>query len=808
MLRPLATALLLILLLPGSAALATRVCSAGTSLLTFQLAAEPAGGRSVPLSVRSLNRLEAGQKLLYSPVRFHSEKTSKGKVAIVLVPADAGGKLVVLKSKPAKAAAEWKVPFRTSVVALVYGPDGLNTGKVSTLVEKDEELIVQLADYAEQTAKTEKLVEALSSWDRSPSATDNLNAALAGFSSSFGRSVPQLNRNAPADQQLATLMRALNPALATYDPLAPEPRQRMRQSALLASSVAGLFFGTPVGLAAGGAAMFVNMGAILFPNTDFRSAFVQQAPSNSLALCAKRQAKRSRTRLAYLWAVRIPNADAPLITLVGVAHLPLGCISRVKVRLKPEPAWKHLDRVRDWELTAPGGGRAIPVPVRILAGERAVELDLRKVEAEPGDFRLVARWDWSPLEVQGEIHLHRISGRDAPRLTPASQDSLVTGTGPVTVTLTGCDFEFVEKVSLRKSNEAAGKARAVEFRLPKGARGGPQQRMEAVIDTAKLEPGDYILSLSLPNAVTREIPVHVLPPHPKFSGLPLRVNLGEQSQRIRFSGTGMERIEGLECPEAEIELTGSGEAIVHLAETVQEGDELDLLVKVKGLHAPLRIPGAIRVAGPRPRFEQVRTSLPGGAGVALAEGELPAGSVVSFAIRLAPAGTNPSIRLGCTEKETLLRAETIRVGEQHGSIRLRGAGKDTLFLSLDPGEIGRAGCELVAVAATEAEGASEARILGKVVRLPRINSFELTGERAGEQGYLAILKGEDLELIERTGWDGQTGLPVTELPTPVGGSSHKQSLRIVLPWPAPAPHAPLFIWLRGEVKGRQTTARY
>jgi hypothetical protein len=40
------------------------------------------------------------------------------------------------------------------------------------------------------------------------------------------------------------------------------------------------------------------------------------------------------------------------------------------------------------------------------------------------------------------------------------------------------------------------------------------------------------------------------------------------------------------------------------------------------------------------------------------------------------------------------------------------------------------------------------------------------------------------------------------------GEHPSQSLRVVLPWPAPGPHAPLYVWLRGEPQGRKTSVTY
>ena len=67
-----------------------------------------------------------------------------------------------------------------------------------------------------------------------------------------------------------------------------------------------------------------------------------------------------------------------------------------------------------------------------------------------------------------------------------------------------------------------------------------------------------------------------------------------------------------------------------------------------------------------------------------------------------------------------------------------------------------------------------------------------------------MLEGWDLETIERTGWNATLGLPTAELPRPIAGQGAKQTLRIAMPWPSPAPKSPLFVFLRGESQGRVT----
>src|ERR1700686_1276556 len=52
--------------------------------------------------------------------------------------------------------------------------------------------------------------------------------------------------------------------------------------------------------------------------------------------------------------------------------------------------------------------------------------------------------------------------------------------------------------------------------------------------------------------------------------------------------------------------------------------------------------------------------------------------------------------------------------------------------------------------------------------------------------------------IDKAGWDAEHGVRVESIPTPVPGEPSRQTVRIVLPWPAPGPHAPLYVWVRGR----------
>ncbi|HEV2445460.1 MAG TPA: hypothetical protein VGS58_06040, partial [Candidatus Sulfopaludibacter sp.] len=171
------------------------------------------------------------------------------------------------------------------------------------------------------------------------------------------------------------------------------------------------------------------------------------------------------------------------------------------------------------------------------------------------------------------------------------------------------------------------------------------------------------------------------------------------------------------------------------------------------------------------------------------------------------AGARPLLQLSCDagdERKPLQLAPD----EPASGASLTSAGPGELYLSLDAAAVGYAGCGLMASIRIQPEGRSDPVSLGRVVRIPRLEQFTLTTEPLGPSTYAGILKGSDLDLVERTGWDAQNGLPVDAIPAPVAGEPGKQTLRVALPWPSPAPHAPLYVWLRGEKDARRTSVTY
>ena len=151
--------------------------------------------------------------------------------------------------------------------------------------------------------------------------------------------------------------------------------------------------------------------------------------------------------------------------------------------------------------------------------------------------------------------------------------------------------------------------------------------------------------------------------------------------------------------------------------------------------------------------------------MALRDGEIPAWSWVSYALRVEPAGANASLTVQCADPSATVQPLKLHVGEKQANAQLVAAGGDTLFLSLDPGAVGQSGCTLTALMETEDLGKSDPFTLGKVVRLPRIESFAMTDEKSAD-GFYAVLKGFDLETIDKTDWAGGTGVAVAGVAAP------------------------------------------
>lgn len=792
---------------PCLAAAPPHACVNSQSLGTFKLSVVPLKGGTV-LALGSVNALHKGQNLLYEPVHIPPAVKNKAEIALLLAPAaNSDATLEALKPAPADKSTVWVLPRDASVIALVYGPQGLSMRKVKAMVQKNDEVLAELADYADQTAQVSALIQELQDSEASGA---GVSAALAGFSAKSGVSMPALDTHAATNQQALALLHALSPSMSAMDPLTASSNAVMQQSTGLAAAVASLFFGNPVGLVAGGASLFQNMHTMLFPETEFLSIIAQPAASGEFALCAKSQTAKAHTRIAYLWAHRLPQLAEPKLSLATPAHLPIGAKSAIAVHADDGP--KAIARLRDWQLTPAKGGASFQVPAAIEK-DGGVQLDLSKTKAAPGEYRLKAFWDWDSLPVAGDVYLHPYGDLKLAKLAADSRDRLVEGSGPIPLKLEGADFEFVEKAELEPASPRKGSPVKVSFTLPHGKSGGDQESAEAELDTNGLKPGAYRLLLAQSDGVSHPIPLTILPPNPKLDDLPLRPNLDESGQKLVLNGSGLDRIEKLTTEAGEIELAphphagAAREATFKLNSKARKGQHFDLRMQVQGIEAPLVLADAIEIRGPRPHIVSVRKSYPQNFGLALNPDEIPAAVTASFALSVTHGGDSAAVDVTCADAGPLRRALYLAAGDRIAGARLDLAGEGELFLSLDPGSVGRSGCRLEA-RVTSPEGSSDPYPLGRVLRVPRIEQFVLTDQKLGDGVYAGTLKGEDLDTIEQAGWDAQHGLPVQSIPDAVAGEPQKQLLQIQLPWPAPAPHAPVFVWLRGEAKGRPTGVKY
>jgi hypothetical protein len=759
------------------------------------------------LPFQNINHLTEGDTVLYSPV-LHNHEKRPGEISLVMVPARHQAKepaLLVTDPKSADKPQNWRIPQTLSLAALVYGPEGLSKKKVAGFLSQDDLLIAQLADYAEKTAQTEALVEALSD---AGSSSDSVNAALTGFASQYGLSV-QIDKTAPPAVQAQTLFAALNPQLASYNPLASSTADRVGQTTSLATAAATLFFGSPIGLAAGGAAMLLDLRYIAFPGTQFRSSFAQplarRLPKDGLNLCGQRTPAPPHTRVAYIWAVRIPNTPAPDMKIGKANYIPAGQKSPVPVDVS-DRQWKFLQRARAWSLEN-ASGQTFPVPVLKLGNQKSLEIDLTKRPVPAGDYHLGGYWDWTRFRASGEIHVHPLSDFRAAKLQVQSQDSLLAKSGKLPLTLTDSDFQFLTKVELKKLNDEFAITEPLRFILPKGLRTGPQMQADLQVDTTSLDPGKYELLLTQQDGKSHSVKINVLPNLPKIDNLPILANQGEGTQHYVLKGERLDLISKLSAAGVVFELgtassKGTDRSVsVQLKSDFKPGSALPIQADLADRVEPMKLEGALQIMGPLPAIASSRLSLPSGMAIALHPDEFPAGYNLTAMFDVRNVESTGTLSLACSED--VGKRVSLHVGEQNEQYSLQRLSEDQLFLSADTAGF-PAGCHLQATIRNGRTGESKPFALARIVRLPQIESFDTTSQpvQEGQRGY--TLTGHNLEMIEKVGWDQLEGLPVANLPTPIQGQGQKQSLQVSLPDSVP-PHANLYLWLRGEKDASATT---
>jgi hypothetical protein len=776
-------------------------CPAGSPLGALDLTVQ-AGGQKLPF--RTINNLSEGDTLLYAPVLQGKEKRT-GEVALVLVPAkrESGQPdILVTDPKPAGQPQQWKMSQTIALAALVYGPAGLNRKKVARFLSQDEVLIAQLADYADKTAQAEQLVATLSNRE---SSADSVNAALNGFASTYGFAV-QIDRTAPPSVQAATVFTAMNPQLATYNPLASSTAQSIGQSASLATMAGTLFFGTPVGLAAGGTAMLLDLRAIAFPDMQFRASFVQPLKDDGLNLCGQQGPVPPHTRVAYLWANRVPNITAPAIHIGAASFIPAGQKTPIPVDV-PEAGWKYLDRVREWALVE--GQKKTPIPVVTLANQKKLELDLAKAKLPPGEYSLTGVWDWTPMKATGTVHVAALSDFHSARVEPASQDRLLAGSGKVAVTLAGSDFEFTNKVEFRKPNDEFGSPETVPFILPKGLRQGPQDHMDVQIATDNLVPGPYELLLFQQDGKKHSVPVKILQNPPQIANLPIIVNQGAAPQHFVLKGERLGLITKLEAPGVVFDLgpplpnQSERNVTVKLQTLPQVGTAVSINAVLQDRSAPQTLAGALEITGPLPVIVSSRLSLPADIGISLRPDEFPAGYTFNATLDVKNIDPQGVLRLACANGSS--DPTVLHIGDRTSRSSLQQLSPDQLFLAFETSGL-PAGCSLEAVIDNGRGGSSAPFPLAHLLLIPRIDSVTVSSDPPQDGMWEYHLTGQALEMIEKLAWDANSGVEVAGLPAPLPGPGLKQALDVSLPAP-PDPEATLVVWLRGDQQGRTTTLK-
>ena len=779
-------------------------CPAGAPLGAVDLQVE-AGNQRLPF--RTINHLSEGDTLHYAPVLRGKEKRT-GEVVLVLVPekrAPGQEDILVTDPEPADKPQEWKMRQTISLAALVYAPSGLTKKKVARFLSQDEVLIAQLADYADKTAQAQQLVATLSN---SESSAASVNAALNGFSAQYGFAV-QIDRSAPVATQASTVFAAMNPQLAVYNPLASNTAQSLGQTAGLATMAGTLFFGSPVGLAAGGTAMLLDLRAIAFPDTQFRASFVQPvAGSNSgLNLCGQQGPLPPHTRVAYIWASRVPNVTAPSIHIGNANFIPIGEKTPVPVDI-PDPAWKYLDRAREWALVS-NQGEKTPISVVKLTNQKSLEVDLTKAKLAPGEYTLNGLWDWTPLNAAGTVHVVALDDFKTARLDPASQDRLLAGSGKAAVTLWSTDFEFTTKVELQKLHDEFATAESIRFLLPKGLREGPQDHMDVLISPEGLTPGSYELLISQQDGKKHPVQFKILPNPPRIDNLPVLLNQGTAVQHFMLKGERLGLITKLEASGADFKLNPAVEnqtersLTVELKSSPQPGTTLAVKAYVQDRSDPLTLPGALQITGPLPVIASSKLSLPSGTQISLRPDEFPAGYTLNAMLDVRNIARSSVLRLSCADGSG--EQASLHIGEQTTHSNLESLSPDQLFLAFDSSGL-PAGCLLQAVIDNGRDGSSQPFTLAHILRTPQIDSLTVSAaqQQNGMRPYQLI--GQNLEMIQKLGWDQASLVDVSNLPTPLPGPGLKQSVEVNLPDP-PNPEAVLLVSLRGDKQGRESTVK-
>jgi hypothetical protein len=790
-------------------------CPGGRVITGFQLSVSPAHGRGqAPLD--AINRIQAGDTLRYVPDDLPPAWRRSARVAVIAIPQanDASAQLSVF-SVPARQSAIWRMPTAIGALAFLFGPNGLNPGKTRSLLTRHPELAAHFTAYAEQATRVEALVALLAKYEASPPGTLSLDAMLKEYSDRYGVTMPKANPALPPDQEAEIMLAAVAPPTAQEGP--PAHAALAAGGTSTATALATLYFAPVMGIATDSLPLFRALHQTLFPGTEFQGAFAQPGPDVS-HLCGANTAAPPGKHTVYIWMSELPGGQPPSARLAANARTTVaaGATSQLKVTCATVGQLRDLGRSRRWQLVA-ANGQAMPVPVTISTGARndTLSLHLRRLALPPGRYHLAALWDWTPITVHGGITVKKMARLAGARLAPGAAQRLISGNGAVRLRLAGADFTFVDRVTLTR---AGAPPLTLPFTLAPG-----DSQLTAIVDTAKLAPGDYSLRLFQSGGAARSLAVTVLPPNPVLQ--PLRANVDGGAQTVTLRGQHLERIARIAASGAVVTLAPAPDppaagltqrqGTITLSPNVKPGASLAAAIYVNGLSQPLHLPGAVAVLGPRPVIRNLSRSVNAGGSVALLPGELPSGATVNFAFQLDHGPAQPQVDLRCRQPQDqqpdMMGPVVLRPGETEASSELDAGGDGLFYLAAVPGKIGAPGCVLELSVADPATGDSQPVALGRVVVLPSIQTFTLSNRSPAPGEFAGQLTGRNLQLIAATGWNPAYGVAVHAIPMRLAASAPgqpaTQTLAIAMPWPPPEPHAPLYIWLHGETRGRKTTAQ-
>ncbi len=301
----------------------------------------------------------------------------------------------------------------------------------------------------------------------------------------------------------------------------------------------------------------------------------------------------------------------------------------------------------------------------------------------------------------------------------------------------------------------------------------------------------------------------MLPNPPKIDNLPIVVNQGAVAQHFVLKGERLEQVSKLEAPGAVLDLGSPGadqterSVTVELKSVRQPGTELPVKAYLNGRSAPLTFPNALEVIGPLPVITSTKLSLPTGMAIAIDGDEFPSGYTLDALLDVKNIERTSILRLGCADG--VGQRTDLQIGEQGSGWSLKQLSPDQLFVAFDTTGL-PAGCVLQAVIDNHSKGSSKPFTLAHILRVPQIESFSLADAPPQNGARQYQLTGQNLELIEKLGWDELGGQEVSGLPVPMRGPGLKQSIQMQLPDP-PSPDAVVYVWLRGDKQARKTTIK-